>query len=53
MEENGVLPKRWRVERIFAWANWSRVLSKDYEIKAVYQENALMISYLHTLLKRY
>ena len=48
-----ILPKRWRVERTFGWANWSRVLSKDYEIKTVYQENIFMISHLHTLLKRY
>lgn len=48
-----ILPKRWRVERTFAWANWSRILSKDYEIKTIYQENSFMISHLHTLLKRY
>ncbi len=48
-----ILPKRWRVERTFAWENWSRLLSKDYEIKTFYQENAFMISHLHTLLKRY
>ncbi len=24
-----VLPKRWIVERTFAWLNWSRRLSKD------------------------
>ena len=48
-----ILPKRWIVERTFAWANWSRLLAKDYEIKAVYQENNFMISHLHTLLRRY
>jgi len=37
----------------FGWVNWSRILSKDYEIKAVYEENAFMLSHLHTLLKRY
>jgi hypothetical protein len=47
------LAERRRVERTFAWANWSRVLSKDYEIKTIYQENSFMISHLHTLLKRY
>jgi putative transposase len=26
-----VLPKRWIVERTFAWFNWQRRLSKDYE----------------------
>jgi putative transposase len=48
-----ILPKRWRVERTFSWANWSRILSKDYEIRTIYQENIFMISHLHTLLKRY
>ena len=28
-----VLPLRWKVERTFSWANHSRRLSKDYEIK--------------------
>ena len=27
-----VLPKRWIVERSLAWLNWSRRLSKDYEL---------------------
>lgn len=48
-----VLPKRWIVERTFAWANNSRRLSKDYEIKAIYQENMFIISHLYTLLSRY
>ena len=26
-----VLPKRWVVERFFAWINWDRRLAKDYE----------------------
>ena len=48
-----VLPKRWVVERTFGWANHSRRLSKDYEIKTEHEENMFMISHLHTLLKRY
>jgi putative transposase len=48
-----ILPKRWRVERTFAWENWSRLLAKDYEIKTFYQEISFMISHLHTLLRRY
>ena len=52
-KEFEILSKRWRVERTFAWANWSRILSKDYEIKTIYAENNFMISHLHTLLRRY
>ncbi len=48
-----VLPLRWKVERTFSWANHSRGLSKDYEIKTVHEENMFIISHLHTLLKRY
>ncbi len=47
-----VLPKRWRVERTFAWLGNSRRLSKDYEIKSSSEENIIYISHLHTLLKR-
>ena len=49
----GVSPKRWIVERTFAWANHSRRLSKDYEISVAHEENMFMISILHTLLRRY
>ena len=48
-----VLPLRWIVERTLSWANHSRRLSKDYEIKTVHEENMFIISHLHTLLKRY
>ena len=48
-----ILPKRWIVERTLAWANHSRRLSKDYEIKPVYAENMFIISHLHTLIRRY
>lgn len=27
-----LLPKRWVVERTWGWLNWSRRLSKDYEV---------------------
>ena len=48
-----ILPKRWVVERTFGWANHSRRLYKDVEIKTEHEENMFMISHLHTLLKRY
>lgn len=47
-----VIPKRWVVERTFAWANNSRRLSKDYEITTASEEAFFMISHLHILLRR-
>ena len=47
-----VLPKRWVVERTFAWLNGSRRLSKDYETSCCYAETMIMISHAATLLKR-
>lgn len=47
-----VIPKRWIVERTFAWLNNSRRLSKDYEISARSSECMVKISHIHTLLKR-
>ena len=49
----GILPKRWRVERTFAWLNGSRRLSKDYEITTKSAENMVIISHLATLLRRF
>jgi putative transposase len=48
-----VIPKRWVVERTFGWANHSRRLYKDVEIKTFHEENIFMISHLHTLLNRF
>ena len=47
-----VLPKRWIVERTFAWLNHSRRLSKHYELIAASAETIIKISHIHTLLKR-
>jgi putative transposase len=47
-----VLPKRWIVERNFAWMGWSRRLSKDYEFCPTSAETMIWISFAHTLLKR-
>lgn len=47
-----ILPKRWIVERTFAWMNNSRRLSKDYEIRTDSAEAMVRISHIHTLLKR-
>jgi putative transposase len=48
-----ITPKRWIVERSFAWASHSRRLSKDYEIKRSSEIAWLTISHCHTILKRY
>ena len=37
-----VLPKRWVVERTFAWLNNFRRLSKDFEILTATSENMLL-----------
>lgn len=48
-----VMPKRRKAERTFSWLCHSRRLSKDYEIRTIYAETMVIISHLHTLLKRF
>ena len=47
-----VIPKRWVVERTFAWLGNSRRLNKDLEKTVASQEAIIKISHCHTLLKR-
>ena len=47
-----VLPKHWIVERTFAWLNWSRRLSKDYELRPSSAETMIQIAFAHQLLRR-
>ncbi len=47
-----VIPKRWVVERTFAWLNSSRRLSKDYELSSRSAECMIVISHAFSLLKR-
>ena len=47
-----VLPRRWIVERTFAWLNWSRRLSKDYELRHTSAESMIHIAFAHMLLRR-
>lgn len=47
-----VIPKCWIVERTFAWLNFSRRLSKDYEVSSRSSECMVMISHAFSLLKR-
>lgn len=47
-----VLPKRWVVERTFGWLNWSRRLSKDYEILPETSETFIYIAMIRILVRR-
>ena len=47
-----VLPKRWVVERTFAWLGWSRRLSKDYEVRPDTAEAMIHIAAAHLMLRR-
>ena len=47
-----VLPKRWIVERTFAWLGCSRRLSKDYELRHDSAETMIHIAFAHQLLRR-
>jgi putative transposase len=47
-----VLPKRWVVERAFAWLGRCRRLSKDYEHRTDSSESMIRISSLHLMLRR-
>jgi len=44
--------KRWVVERTFGWFNWSRRLSKDYEILTDTSEAFLYIAMIRLSLRR-
>ena len=47
-----VLPKRWIVERTFAWLGRSRRLSKDYEALCETVESWIHIAMSHLMVKR-
>jgi len=47
-----VIPKRWVVERTFAWLGKCRRLSKDYEHLARTSEHWIYIAMIHLMLKR-
>jgi len=47
-----LLPRRWVVERSFAWLSFQRRLSKDYEKLPRNSESALYIAMLPMMLKR-
>lgn len=47
-----VLPKRWVVERTFAWLGKYRRLSKDYEILETSSEAFVYIAMIHIMVRR-
>lgn len=47
-----VLPKRWVVERTFAWFGWYRRLSKDYERLLESSESMIYLASIRLMLKR-
>lgn len=47
-----VLPKRWIVERTFAWRNQYCRLSKDYELLPKRSESRIYIVMIRLMLKR-
>ncbi len=47
-----VLPRRWVVERTFAWLNHHRRLSKDYEVFSKTSETFILIAMTRLMLRR-
>ena len=47
-----VLPRRWVVERTFAWLGRYRILSKEYTHRAEYSESWLYLASIHRILNR-
>jgi putative transposase len=47
-----VLPRRWGVERTFAWLGRSKRLAKDYELRLEHSESMIYVAMTQMLLKR-
>ena len=47
-----LLPRRWVVERTFAWLSQCRVLSRDYEYHPETSEAWVQIGMIHLMLRR-
>ncbi|SJM37764.1 Transposase DDE domain protein [Psychrobacter piechaudii] len=46
-----IIPKRWVVERTFAWLNNSRRLAKDFEVTVTSAENFVKLAHIHLILR--
>ncbi|MBE7473372.1 MAG: transposase [Anaerolineales bacterium] len=46
------MPKRWIVERIFAWLGRNRILSKEYERLTQTSESDVYIASIRLMLRR-
>ena len=46
------LPKRWVVERTFAWWEAYRRLSREYELETKYEENMIYLAMIKLMVKR-
>jgi len=47
-----VLPRRWVVERTFAWLSFCRRLSKDYEVLPETSEAMIYVAMIHLMVRR-
>jgi len=47
-----VLPRRWVVERTFAWLGRYKRLAKDYELNPLHSESLIYLAMSHILLRR-
>jgi putative transposase len=47
-----LLPRRWVVERTFAWLGRCRRLAKDFEASAATERAWLLVAHLRLLLRR-
>ena len=48
-----IIPKRWIVERSFAWLGWSRRLAKDFEVTLSLAENFVTLAAIWQILKHF
>jgi putative transposase len=47
-----IQPKRWIVERTFAWLNNARRLAKDFEVNPIHSENMIRVAMIKQVLNQ-